>query len=58
MPGKTDSELLALGKKVEAQNEKAKLTGKARNAATQRLVAAHKPEYEAFLAEEKKKARV
>lgn len=55
---KTDAELLALGRKVEEQNEKAKLTGKARAAATQRVIASHKPEYETFLAEEKKKARV
>ena len=58
MPGKTNEELLELGRKVEAQNEKAKLTGKARGAAVQRLVAAHKPEYETFLVEEKKKSRI
>ena len=55
---KTNEELLALGRKVEAQNEKAKLTGKARGAAVQRLIAANQGDYDTLLAEEKKKARV
>ena len=58
MAAKTNEELLELGRKVEAQNEKAKAVGHARGAAVQKLIAAHRPEYDGFLADEKKKARI
>ena len=51
----TQAELIALGKKVVEQSEKAKNRGKARGAAITRLIAAHQPEFNTFLEEEKRK---
>lgn len=46
----TDAELIELGKKVIAQRDRDKVRGKAAAAAIKKLIAAHRPEYEGYLA--------
>ena len=49
----TNEELIELGKKMLAQKAKDKAKARAVTHATQKLVAAHRAEYEKYLAEEK-----
>ena len=49
----TEKELAEIGRKVVEQGERAKLRGKARIKALQRLVSAHETEFNTFLDEEK-----
>lgn len=52
----TQAELAKIGAKVVEQNEKAKVRGKARGKALQRLVANHETEFNTLLDEEKRRA--
>lgn len=53
MPTPTDRELIELGRKALAAKEKDKVRTKAYTAAAKRLIAAHRQEYEQYLAEAK-----
>lgn len=50
----TKDQLAEIGKKVVEQGEKAKVRGKARNKALQKLVSAHESEFNTYLEEEKR----
>ena len=48
----SQAELAKIGAKVVEQNEKAKVRGKARGKALQRLVAAHETEFDGYMDQE------
>jgi len=52
---KTEKELADIGRKVVEQGEKAKVRGKARGKAIQRLITANQTQFDSLLDEEKRK---
>ena len=54
----SQAELAKIGAKVVEQNEKAKVRGKARGKATQRLISANQDQFDTFLEEEKRRLGV
>jgi len=54
----TAAELAEIGKRVIEQAERAKVRGKARNRAIQKLINANQDQFDAFLEEEKRRLGV